>query len=79
MGVAKAGGNIAVKTTAAPAMNGVFCCHVGHGGSGNIGANGRATVDNSQQWQQQSGKNQLKVMVASSSIDSHRGNSKQRQ
>jgi hypothetical protein len=42
-------------------------------------ADGRATVDNRQQWQRQSGNNQLKVTVASSGVDSRGDGGKQRQ
>ncbi len=65
MGVAKAEGDTAVKAKAAPAVNGVFCGCVDHGSGGKVGANGRAAVDSRQQWQRQSGNNQLKVTVAS--------------
>jgi hypothetical protein len=46
MGVAKAGWDTAVKAKAAPVVNGVFCCRVDHGGSGNIGGDSTAAVDN---------------------------------
>jgi hypothetical protein len=44
-----------------------------------IGTNCRAAVDNRQQWQQQSGNNQLKVMVASGGVDFHGGGGEWRQ
>jgi hypothetical protein len=55
IGVAKADRDTAVKAKAAPAMNWAFHCHVDHGGGGKVGGNGRAAVDNRQQWQQQLG------------------------
>ncbi len=72
-----AGGDTAVKAKAALAVNGAFFCHVDHGSSRKVGANSRAAVDNRQQWQRQSGNNQLKEIVASSGVDSHGGSSKQ--
>jgi hypothetical protein len=79
MGVAKAGRDTAVKAKAALVGNGAFCRRMDHGSSGKAGANSRATVDNRQQWQRQSGNYQLKVLVASGGVDSHGGGSKQRQ
>jgi hypothetical protein len=76
IGVAKAGGDTAVKTKVALAVNGAFCRQVDHGSSGKVGADGRAVVDNRQQWQRQSGINQLKVMVASGGVDSRGGGGK---
>jgi hypothetical protein len=61
MGVAKAGGDIAVKAKAAPAVNELFCRRWTMAAAKKVGANGRAAVDNRQQWQWQSGNNQLKV------------------
>ncbi len=58
MGVAKAGRDKAVKSNAAPAVNGAFCRHMDHGRGGKVGINGRAGVCNSQD------NNHLKVMVA---------------
>ncbi len=78
MGVAKVGRDTAVKAKAAPVVNGAFCHCVDHGGGRKVGANGRAAVDSRQQWQQQSGINQLKVTVASGGIDSHGAGGKQR-
>jgi hypothetical protein len=69
MVVAKAGGDTAVKTNAAPAVIGAFRRCMDNGGGGKVGGNGRGGVDNRQQWQWQSGSIQLKVMVASSGID----------
>ncbi len=46
MGVAKTGGDTAVKANAAPAVNGAFCRCVDHGGGGKVGASGRAAVNN---------------------------------
>jgi hypothetical protein len=37
-----------MKAKAAPAGNGVFCCHVDHGGGGKVGADNRVVVDNRQ-------------------------------
>jgi hypothetical protein len=61
MGVAKAGRDTAVKSKAAPVVNGAFCCCLDHGGGRNVGVDGRVVVDNRQQWQRQSVNNQLKV------------------
>ncbi len=47
------GGNTAVKAKAALAMNQEFRHRVEQGGGGKVGADGRAAVDNRQQWQQQ--------------------------
>ncbi len=77
MGVAKAGRDTAVKAKAAPAVNGAFHRRVDHGGGRKVGGDGRATEDNRQQWQQQSGNNQLQVTVASGGIDSRGCRSKQ--
>jgi hypothetical protein len=77
MGVAKAGGDTAVKANAAPAVNGGLCCLVDHGRGGKVGIDSTAVVDNRKQLQQQSGSNQLKVTVASSGIDSQGSGSKQ--
>jgi hypothetical protein len=52
MGVSKAGGDIAVKAKAVPAVNGAFQRCVDHGSGRKVGANGRAAVDNRQQCQQ---------------------------
>jgi hypothetical protein len=79
MGVAKANRDTAVKAKAALAVNGVFRCCVDHGSSGKDGANGRAAIDNRQQWQWQSGNNQLKVTVASGSVDCRGGGGEQQQ
>ncbi len=80
MAVAKAGGDTFVKAKAAPVVNGAFCCCVDHGRrGGKVGAIGRVVVNNRQQWQWQSGNNQLKVTVVSSGIDSCGGSGKQRQ
>ncbi len=78
MGVAKASGVTAVKAKAGPAVNGAFRCRVNHDSSKKVGADGRVVVDNrqQQQWQRQSGNNQLKVTVASGGVDSHGGGSK---
>ena len=73
MGVAKAGRHLAVKAKAAPTVNVAFRRRVDHGSGRNVGADGRAAVDNSQQYQRQSGNNHLKVMVASGGIDSRGG------
>jgi hypothetical protein len=78
MGVAKAGRDTAVKAKAAPVVHGAFRCRVDYGSGRKVGANVRAAVDNRQQWQQQSGNNQLKVTVASGGIDSRGGGGKQR-
>jgi hypothetical protein len=59
----------ALKTRAASTVNGVFCCCVDHSGGRKVGGDGRAAVDTKQQWQQQSGNNQLKVTVASGGLD----------
>jgi hypothetical protein len=77
MGVVKAGRETAVKAKAAPAVNWAFRCRMDHGSGRKVGANGSAAVDNRQQWQQQTGNNQLKAMVASSGVDSCRGGGKQ--
>ena len=76
-GNGRRGGDTAVKEKAAPVVNGAFHHCVDHCGSVKVGTNGRAAVDNRQQWQQQSGNNQLKVMVASSGVDSRGGSGKQ--
>ncbi len=47
MGVAKEGGDTAVKVKAVPAVNGAFRCPVDHGGSGKVCTNGIMVVDNS--------------------------------
>jgi hypothetical protein len=78
MGVTKVRGDTAVKSKAAPAVNGVFCRWVDHGGGKKVGTNGRAAVDNRQQWQQQTDNNQLRVMVASGVVDSHGGGGNRR-
>ncbi len=57
MGVAKAGGDTAVKAKAALTVNGAFCCHVDHGRGRKVGAKSRAAVENRQQWQRQPGNN----------------------
>jgi hypothetical protein len=72
------GGDTAVKSKAALVVNGEFCHHVDHGGSGKVGGNDRAAVDNRQQWQWKSGNNQCKVTVASGGVDSRGGGSGQR-
>ncbi len=77
MGVAKAGGDTAMKAKAALVVNGMFCRCVDHGGGKKVGGDGRAAVDNSQQRERQSSNNQLKVMVASSGIDSRGGGGEQ--
>jgi hypothetical protein len=77
MGVAKASRNTVVKAKAAPVVNGAFRRRVDHGGGGKFCANGRAAVDNRQQWQQQSESNQLKVTVSNSGVGCRRGGSKQ--
>jgi hypothetical protein len=77
MGVAKAGGNTIVKTKAAPAVNGAFCLRVDHGSGRKVGINGRAAVDNRQQWQQQLDNNQLKMTVTSIGVDSRGGSGEQ--
>ncbi len=64
------GGDTAVKAKALSAVNVAFCHRVDHGIGGKAGGNGRAAVDNRQQWQWQSGNNQRKVMVASGGVDS---------
>jgi hypothetical protein len=46
----------AVKAKAAPVVNGAFHRRMDHGGGRKVGRDGRAAVDNRQQWQQQSGK-----------------------
>jgi hypothetical protein len=66
-----------VKAEPVLAMNWAFRRRFDHGSGGKVGANGRAVVDNRQQWKRQSGNNQQKMMVASGGIDSHGGNSKQ--
>jgi hypothetical protein len=76
MGVANVGGDTAVKAKAAPTVNRVFRRSVDHSGGRKVGANGRAAVDNRQQWQRQSGNKQLKVTVASGGIDSRGGGGK---
>jgi hypothetical protein len=78
MGVAKAGRDTAVKANAALAGNGRFRHHVDHGSCRKVGTDGRAVLKHRQEWLRQSGNNQLKVMVASSGVDSHGGGSKQR-
>jgi hypothetical protein len=78
MGVAKVGGDTAVKTKTAPAVNRAFCHRVNHGSGRKLCTDIRAAVDNRQQWQQQSGNNQLNVTVASGGLDSRGGGSKQR-
>jgi hypothetical protein len=72
------GGDTAVKANAVLALNGVLHRHLDHGGGRKVGCNGRAGVDNRQQWQRQSGNNQLKVTVASGGDDSHGGGGGQR-
>jgi hypothetical protein len=79
MGVAKAGGDTAVKEKAALVANGAFRHHVDLGSRGKVGSNGRVAVDNRQQWQLQSGNNQLKVTVVSDGVESHGGSGEQRQ
>ncbi len=71
MGVAKVGGDTAVKAKVVPAVKGAFRHRVDNCGGKKVGADSRAGVDNRQQWQRQSGNNQLKVTVASSGADSH--------
>jgi hypothetical protein len=78
MRVAKVGRNTAVKAKAVPAVNGLFCCRMDHGGGNKVGSDSTAAVDNRQQRQQQSGNNQLKGMVASKGVDSYGGDGKQR-
>jgi hypothetical protein len=73
LGVAKVGGDTAMKAKAALAVNETFPCRMNHGGGRKVGANGRAAVDNRQQWQRQSGNNQLKVTVASGGVGSRGG------
>ncbi len=60
-GSGKGGRDTAVKAKAAPVVNVAFCSRVDHGGSGKVGTDGRVAADNRQQWQRQSGNNQLKV------------------
>ncbi len=72
------GGDTAMMAKAAPTVNGAFCRCMDHGGGRKVGADGRVVVDNRQQWQRQSGNNQLKVAVASRGVDSCRGGGKQR-
>jgi hypothetical protein len=60
MGVAKAGGDTAVKAKAAPAVNEEFHCHVDHGSGSKVGSDGGVVIENKQQRQRQSGNNQLK-------------------
>ncbi len=67
----------AVKAKAAPAVNGAFSRHMDHGGGGKVVSGSKVVVDNRQQWQRQSGSNQLKVMLASGGLDSHGGSGKQ--
>jgi hypothetical protein len=76
MGVAKVCKDTAMKAKAALAVNGAFHCPVDHGGGRKVGANGRAAVDN-QQWQRQSGNNQIKVTVVSGGVDLCGGGGKQ--
>jgi hypothetical protein len=75
-GSGKGGRGCTVKAKAAPAVNVAFRRRVDHGSGRNVGADGRAAVDNSQQYQRQSGNNHLKVMVASGGIDSRGGGGK---
>ncbi len=70
MGVAKTDGDTAAKAKAVSAVNGGFRLCMDHGSSGKVGTDSRAVGDNRQQWQWQSGNNQLKVMVASGGVDS---------
>ncbi len=63
----------AVKAKAVSVVNVVFCRRVDHDGGRKAGSNGRAAVENRQQWQRKLGNNQLKVMVASGGIDSRGG------
>ncbi len=51
MVVTKAGKDTAVMAKAAPLVNGAFRCRMDHGNSRKVGGNGRAVVDNKQQWQ----------------------------
>jgi hypothetical protein len=67
-----------VKAKAALVVNGAFHRRMDHDGGGKDGGNSRAAVDNKQRWQQQSGNNQLKVMVASGGVDSHGSGGRQR-
>jgi hypothetical protein len=76
MGVTKAGRDTAVKAKAAPEVNEAFCYRVDHGGGRKVGGDGRGAVDNRQKWQRQSGKNQLKVIVASGGVNSLGASSK---
>jgi hypothetical protein len=76
-GSGKGGRGYSCEGKAAPAVNGAFRCCVDHGSGRKVGADGRASVDIRQQWQRQTGNNQLKAMVASSGIDSHGGGGKQ--
>ncbi len=78
LGVAKVGRDTAVKAKVAPAVNGAFCHHLDHGSGRKVDANGRAAVDNRQQWQRQSSNNQLKVTVANGGVDCRGGDSKGR-
>ncbi len=73
MGVAKAGRDTAVKAKAVQAVNEAFHQHVGHGSGGKVGADVRAAVGNRQQWQLQSGNNQLKVKAASMALTTVEG------
>ncbi len=77
--MAKVDGDAAVKAKAALVVNGTLRRRVNHGNGGKVGGDGRAAVDNRQQWQRQSGNNQLKVTVACSGVDSCEGGSKQQQ
>jgi hypothetical protein len=49
MGVAKAGGDKAVKAKAALVVNRAFCCRVDRSSGRKVGANGKAAVENRQQ------------------------------
>ncbi len=66
-----------MKAKAALAVKGAFPRCMSHGGGRKVGIDGRGTVDNRQQWQWQSGNNQLKVMVASSGVNSRRSGGEQ--
>ncbi len=72
------GGNTDVKAKAAWAVNTLIRCCVYYGGSRKVSGNGREAVDNRQQWQRQSGNNQIKVTVANGVVDSHGGGGGQR-